>query len=115
MSELAKEQFIVFAIPVLDYPVHGYQPGDMRVKLQEEVNELIEEVEAKDYDQRRTLSELFDVLQVTVGLIRQQARETLPPGEASKVLQNVIARANQDHLYKIGEYGRQRSWEAARS
>jgi NTP pyrophosphatase (non-canonical NTP hydrolase) len=108
------EQFIVFALPVLDYPVQGYQPGDMRVKLQEEVNELIEEVESKDYDQRRTLSELFDVLQVTVGLIRQQARETLPPGEASKVLQNVIARANQDHLYKIGEYGRQRSWEVSR-
>jgi NTP pyrophosphatase (non-canonical NTP hydrolase) len=108
------EQFIAIVIPVLDYPVHGYQPGDMRVKLQEEVNELIEEVESKDYDQRRTLSELFDVLQVTVGLIRQQARETLPPGEATKVLQNVIARANQDHLYKIKEYGRQRNWEAAR-
>ncbi|MEC0237806.1 DUF2019 domain-containing protein [Paenibacillus kribbensis] len=108
------EKFIVFAIPVLDYPVQGYQPRDMRVKLQEEVNELIDEVESRDYDQRRTLSELFDVLQVTVGLIRQQARETLPPGEASEVLKDVIARANQDHLYKIGEYARQRSWEVLR-
>lgn len=107
-------QYVFIAIPMIDYPIRGYQPGDMRVKLQEEANELIEEIESADFDQRRMLSELLDVLQVTVGMIRQQAREVLPPGEASKVLADVIVRANQDHLLKINEYARQRSWEVAR-
>ncbi len=104
-------KYITIAIPVLDYPIRGYQPGDMRVKLQEEANELIDEIESADFDQRRMLSELLDVLQVTVGMIRQQAREVLPPGEATKTLADVIARANYDHLLKINEYARQRSWE----
>ncbi|SMF88062.1 MazG nucleotide pyrophosphohydrolase domain-containing protein [Paenibacillus uliginis N3/975] len=104
-------EHICFAIPLIDYPVKGYQPGDMRVKLQEEVNELVEEIESANYDQRRMLSELFDVLQVTVGLIRQQAREITSPSEANKVLDDVIKRAYFDHLYKINEYARQRSWE----
>ncbi|MBO2943629.1 hypothetical protein JJQ72_06505 [Paenibacillus sp. F411] len=108
------QEFIVLAVPVIDYPVKGYQPGDLRLKLQEEVNELIEEVEAADFDQRRMLSELMDVLQVTIGLIRQQAREMLPPQEATRVVDNVIRRANTDHLYKIKEYARQRNWEISR-
>lgn len=107
-------QYVFIAIPVLDYPIQGYQPGDMRVKLQEEANELIDEIESADFDQRRVISELLDVLQVTVGMIRQQAREVLPPGEASKVMGDIITRANQDHLLKINEYARQRSWEVAR-
>ncbi|MCA4755555.1 hypothetical protein H8Z60_23805 [Mycolicibacterium fortuitum] len=104
-------QYITIAIPVLDYPIRGYQPGDMRVKLQEEVNELFDEIESTDFDQRRMLSELLDVLQVTVGMIRQQAREVLPPGKATKTLADVIMRANYDHVLKINEYSRQRSWE----
>lgn len=107
-------QYICIAIPVIDYPNKGYQPGDMRVKLQEEVSELIDEVETVDFDQRRMLSELFDVLQVTIGKIRQQALETLPPREATKLVDNVIKRANQDHLYKIREYAQQRNWEIAK-
>ena len=105
------QEFIVLAIPVIDYPIKGYQPGDMRVKLQEEVNELIDEVEAAEFDQRRMLSELMDVLQVTIGMIRQKARETLPSGESTKVTEDVIRRANTDHMYKVQEYARQRSWE----
>lgn len=108
------EQYICIAIPVIDYPIKGYQPGDMRVKLQEELDELAAEIESTDFDQRRMLSELFDLLQVTVGLIRQQAREVLPPGEASAVLDDVIKRANKAHMYKICEYAQQRSWEVAR-
>lgn len=107
-------QYITIAIPVLDYPIQGYQPGDMRLKLQEEANELLEEIESTDFDQRRMLSELLDVLQVSVGMIRQQAREVLPPGEATKTLADVMYRANYDHVLKINEYARQRSWEIAR-
>lgn len=106
------EQYICIAIPVIDYPIKGYQPGDMRVKLQEELDELAAEIESTDFDQRRMLSELFDLLQVTVGLIRQQARENLPSGESVEVIKDVIGRANSDHLYKIAEYARQRNWEA---
>ncbi|RAC10768.1 hypothetical protein DN539_33160, partial [Burkholderia multivorans] len=62
----------------------------MRVKLQEEVNELFDEIESVNFDQRRMLSEVLDVLQVTVGMIRQQAREVLPPGEATKTLADVM-------------------------
>ncbi|OIB04867.1 hypothetical protein AK95_14725 [Paenibacillus sp. LC231] len=107
-------QYICIAIPVIDYPIQGYQPGDMRVKLQEEANELIDEIESADFDQRRMLSELLDVLQVTVGMIRQQAREVLPPGEASKLLENVIQRAALDHRLKVEEYAQQRAWEIAK-
>lgn len=107
-------QYICIAIPVIDYPIQGYQPGDMRVKLQEEANELLDEIESEEFDQRRMLSELLDVLQVTVGMIRQQAREVLPPGEASKLLENVIQRAALDHRLKVEEYAQQRAWEIAK-
>lgn len=95
------EQYIGLVIPILDYPVKGNQPGDMRVRLQAAVDKLAEECESTEFDQTRALDGMFDVLQEMVGFVRQNARERLADGEATYVLRDRIGKANEQHLLQI--------------
>jgi hypothetical protein len=66
--------------------------------------------EFEEYDQSHTLSEMYDVIQVMVGLVRQQARETMCGPDANKVLKDAMLRSNQAHINKLQGYAKLRGW-----
>lgn len=91
---------LAIAVPILDYPVQGHQPGDMRVKLQEALNKMIDQVEDVDFNQRQAVYDLLEVIQATAGLIRQQARESMTGDDATLDLIKKFKRANRDHILR---------------
>lgn len=102
--------YIVIALPVIDYPVKGYTPNDQRLKLYEEIEELLHEAEASPLELRNLLSEYMDVGQMIAGVIRSQSKETLAGEQVNQVVFDIMKRANEDHLLKMERYARERGW-----
>ena len=93
-----QEDYVYFKIPVIDMPVRGHQPGDMRVKLHAALDELMTEVESIDYDQRQALTLLIHSTATMLGLIYSEARERLHEQSARNAVVDVSCRANQGYL-----------------
>lgn len=104
------QNYIVIALPVIDYPVKGYSPTDQRLKLYEEIEELQQEAEAAHIDIRKLLSEYMDVGQMIAGLIRSRSKEKLAGEQVNQVVFDLMKRANEDHLLKMDRYARERGW-----
>ncbi|WP_211746374.1 hypothetical protein [Paenibacillus sp. Marseille-Q4541] len=91
---------LAIVVPIMDYPVQGHQPGDMRVKLQEALDKMIDQVESVDFNQRQAVYDLLEVIQATTGLIRKQARETMSGDDATSDVIKKFKKANRDHILR---------------
>jgi RNA polymerase sigma factor (sigma-70 family) len=79
-------------------------------KVLEEFNEVGTEIESAAIDRRRAASELFDLIQAFVGLIRTELVDLLIDDDVDRHLISFFANYNKLHIEKIMRYAKERGW-----
>lgn len=99
---------ITLQVPIISGDFH---PISQRLKVHEELGELTEEIESATMNRERAASELFDLIQAYVGLIRSDLADLMPGQDVSEYVQRFIAHHNQLHSEKIDRYAAERGWK----
>lgn len=99
---------ITFSIPIIDAEP---DPIRQRVKVLEEQNEFMNEMESRYMDRERAVSELFDLIQAYVGFVRADLTDLIPGKDVTQYVQRFITIHQQKHHEKIKQYAAERGWK----
>jgi hypothetical protein len=104
--EALPKKYIQVMIPIYDI---GLGPNEQRLKCYEEFEEFGAELEAGGIDYHRCSSEMFDLLQAFVHLVRSHMMDLIE-GDIDDHLIRFFHRHNQLHMQKIKAYAKDRGW-----
>lgn len=103
-------RFITIQIPMFDT---GEQPEAKVEKMQEELDELLNEFCRGPVNKTTALSEMFDVVQVMHGFIQSEVNALLVGEDKHIYVERCFNKANEAHIEKMRSYAAERGWEVA--
>lgn len=105
-SSVNNPKLICLYIPVID---GGWKPSEQSAKVLEELQEFHKEI--LDGGRRiEEASELYDLIQSYIGLIRTELLDLIDQSEVDTHLDRFFTRNNELHISKIQRYAVERDW-----
>lgn len=101
-------QYITIQIPIYDT---GHNAEQKRIKLLEELDEMLDEVSISDLSPNDAIAEMHDVVQVMFGYILARYKDLFGSHLAPQMTIDYFEKANKLHIAKLARYAGERDWK----